>query len=376
MNSANQLVCSGCRSPINDDHYLCCCTCEKEEDKYYDLTCANVSLKDFKDSMTAHTKSKWRCVMCVSKTYTARSDGTPATPTSTHKDTGFVNTNRRGASMQCSPPVIPEQPELHEKFDRMLEELKGFRGEFLREAQVTRKQIADLNESFTKLLARVESCENRLDIVTSRMDVLEQRVSAGGGSGSAENIALRESVEELKSELNQRDQDLLMNDIEITCVPEHNNENLQHITINLARKIGVVLTDKDIVHTSRAGRIQNAAEEGAKQRPRPIIVTLARRALRDELLKAARVRRGATTENMDIPGPVCRFYVNERLTRINRLLFRRARELGDQHHWRFIWTRDGKIFARQHAGRDAPRHRIRVEKDLDRVFGSGTHSSP
>ncbi|KAJ2937626.1 hypothetical protein O0L34_g16893 [Tuta absoluta] len=204
------------------------------------------------------------------------------------------------------------------------------------------------------------------------MDNIELRLGAEGQSSNAENNTLLESVEELKAELNHRDQELLLNDIEITCVPEHNNKSLQHITINLARKIGVVLTDKDIVHTSRAGRVLNAVKEGSKQRPRPIVVTLARRALCDELLKAARVRRGATTENADIPGPACPFYVNERLTRVNRLLFRRARELGDQHHWRFIWTRDGKIFARQHPGRDAPRHRIRIEKDLDRVFGSGT----
>ncbi|KAI5634195.1 hypothetical protein NE865_13065 [Phthorimaea operculella] len=293
MNDANQLICSGCREPINDKLYLRCCACERDEDKYYDLSCANVSLKDFKDSMTVQTKSNWKCLLCVSKTYAARSDITPAKPiSSAQKDSGFVNTNRRGASLhKNSSPEITEQPDLRERFDRMLDELKEFRGEFRRETQVSRKQLADLNESFTKLLDRVESCENRLDILTSRLDSLEQRVNVEGGSGNAENIALLESVEELKSELNQRDQELLMNDIEITCVPEQSNESLQHIAINLARKIGVALTDKDIVHTSRAGRILNAVEEGSKQRPRPIVVTLARRALRDELLKAARVRR-------------------------------------------------------------------------------------
>ncbi|KAJ2943304.1 hypothetical protein O0L34_g12111 [Tuta absoluta] len=372
MNSANQLVCSGCRGPIKDNLYLRCCTCEREEDKYYDLTCANVPLKEFKDSMTVQSRSNWRCVLCVSKTYTAKSDNTPAKPTNTSND-NFVNTKRRGASINS--PEFSEQSELHDRFDRMLNELKDFRSEFQRETQASKKHLADLNVSFTKLLARVESCESRLDILTSRMDNLEQRVNTEGVSGNAENIALLESVEQLKSELNHRDQELLTNDIEITCVPEHNNESLQHIAINLARKIGVVLTDRDIVQTSRAGRILNAVEEGTRQRPRPIVVTLARRALRDELLKAARVRRGATTENADIPGPACRFYVNERLTRVNRLLFRRARELGDQHHWRFVWTRDGKIFARQNPGRDSPRHRIRVEKDLDRVFGSGPRSS-
>ncbi|KAJ2938155.1 hypothetical protein O0L34_g3736 [Tuta absoluta] len=281
MINANQLVCSGCKGPINDDLYLRCCTCEREDDRYYDLTCANVPLKIFKDSLSVESKLNWRCFQCVAKTYIPRSDKTPATPSGVSaKDAGFVNTNRRGASLHS--PEIPDSHDnsqidfqLQIKLDKMFDELKHFRGEFQREARDSKKQLAALNDSFSKLISRVESCESRIDMLTSRMDNIELRLGAEGQSSNAENNTLLESVEELKAELNHRDQELLLNDIEITCVPEHNNESLQHITINLARKIGVVLTDKDIVHTSRAGRVLNAVEEGSKQRPRPIVVTLA-----------------------------------------------------------------------------------------------------
>lgn len=97
---------------------------------------------------------------------------------------------------------------------------------------------------------------------------------------------------------------------------------------------------------------------------------LARRVLRDQLLKEARVRRGVTTEGVGLPGSPRRFYVNERLTRVNRMLFRKARECKENCGWRYAWTRDGKIYVRQRSGVSEPKHRIYNENDLMRVFGA------
>lgn len=107
----------------------------------------------------------------------------------------------------------------------------------------------------------------------------------------------------------------------------------------------------------------------ARLHPRPIVVRLTRRALRDELLRAARVRRGATTEGTGLPGIPRRFFINERLTKANRHLFRRTRELAEKHKWRYAWTKDGRIFVRQYQGADSSRHRIKNDQDLIRVFG-------
>lgn len=95
---------------------------------------------------------------------------------------------------------------------------------------------------------------------------------------------------------------------------------------------------------------------------------MARRALRDDLLRAARVRRGATTADMSLPGPARRFYVNERLTKTNRQLFNKTRAAAKNCKWKFVWTRDGRIYARKTEGQSGVR--IRTDLDITRIFGS------
>lgn len=119
----------------------------------------------------------------------------------------------------------------------------------------------------------------------------------------------------------------------------------------------------------RAGgvrRVDVREDVAAHPRPRPLVVRLARRSLRDQLLTAARVRRGATTADMGMVSGAKRFYVNERLTRHNRHLFYRARAEGARAQWKYVWTKGGSIYARKEHG--APRYRLRCEDDLKKYF--------
>ncbi|XP_064292508.1 uncharacterized protein LOC135309856 [Plodia interpunctella] len=231
------------------------------------------------------------------------------------------------------------------------------------------RQISLINENLAKLSLRMDDSDRRVEKLEARLQVLERQVAEKSEQNSHELIR---SVENLKMELNDRDQDILLNDIEISSVPELKGENLPHIVMTLANKLGVSLAAQDVMNVSRLGpSLETAAalsgSEVEPRRPRLILVRLARKAVRDELLQAARVRRGITTADTGLP--TRRFYVNERLTKLNRHLFRRTREATKQHNWRFAWTREGKIFVRQHHEPNSPRIRIRTDKDLIRVFG-------
>ncbi|XP_048001436.1 uncharacterized protein LOC125238207 [Leguminivora glycinivorella] len=239
---------------------------------------------------------------------------------------------------------------------------------FREEMRAMSLEIRALRTSLQSLSARIDGCDGRIDELCARVESLE---SGPQQSDSGVNKSLAETVSLLRLELNDRDQELLLNDIEISSVPETNGENAMHLVTTLGQKLGIELTEHDIVDATRVGRAPQLQEgvHGPAARPRPLVVRLARRVVRDRLLQAARVRRGVTTEGTGIPGRTCRFYVNERLTPHNRRLLYKARELKQQYSWRYVWTRDGKIFARQQAGMASPRYRIRTEADLDRVFG-------
>lgn len=368
--TSKTIKCGGCLKALEDKHFLRCCVCCQ----HYDLECAGVSEQRFRNTLTDAHRDAWKCVLCISKLPKTDNSNTPA------RSSGDFITIKRGASLMspseqqeesivAPAPSNPGEMPLNTGVEMtdtqmLIHEFRLFREEMV----ATRHQMRQLTDTMATLTARIDVCEDHIGSLSERVAALEGR--AGGETGTGSNDRLLLAIEQIKSELNDRDQELLDNDIEIACVPETKGESLPHIIMTLSTKLGVNLTEHDLVSASRVGRLMDMRDDSVPPRPRLIVVRFARRAVRDQLLRQARVRRGATTEGTGLTGPPRRFYLNERLTRVNRQLFRRARQLGQELNWRFVWTRDGKIYARQQQGANFPRHRLRAESDLARVFGS------
>ncbi|KAI5641606.1 hypothetical protein NE865_06120 [Phthorimaea operculella] len=345
---APKLICSGCTAAIEDRKYLRCCN---PDCKYptYDLLCANVSEVIF-SKMTALERNAWKCVLCVSKEPKMGNAEAPAR-SANHNVKDGVNLGRRGASMQSPPEQLDETGEMSE-IETLAMEFRQFMEEWRKEKYETHLQLQSIDTSIKDLLSRVETSERNIEVLNKRVEKLESRAQESTKMEGNES-SLFGTIEQLKAELNERDQEMLQNEIEISCIPEEKTESLPHIVMSLGNKLGIQLNENDIVSASRVGRMPADAPE-AGSRPRPIVVRLARRAVRDQFLQEARVRRGATTEGTGLPGNPRRFYINERLTRVNRNLFRKAREIGAHLNWRFIWTKDGRIFARQSSVPSSP----------------------
>ncbi|KAL0860160.1 hypothetical protein ABMA27_010467 [Loxostege sticticalis] len=212
------------------------------------------------------------------------------------------------------------------------------------ECKIWREEVADIRSIMNSMADRLEKLEKRVE------DIEQLRSSAVGVEGEA-NKALEVAVFQLKCELDERDQELLLNNVDIAGIPEEDNESVQHLVLACATKLGVPLDDRDIVSCRRVG----------------LQVRLARRSTRDQLIKAARVRRGLNTEGLGLRAPPRLIYLNERLTRTNRQIFNKAREIAKKLSWRFVWTREGQVFIRRDHG--APASRIRSCGELERVFG-------
>ncbi|KAL4711447.1 hypothetical protein ACJJTC_005571 [Scirpophaga incertulas] len=315
--------------------------------------------KRFSNTLTGEHRLKWKCEACKSKEPKTDNSNTPVR--TGHDD---KVTHRRGATVQSPPDAVDDDLTLQE-IRSLKEELLLFRQEMI----ATRQRVNEFNTNLTNLINRVENCELKTDQLCVRMDALEDTLK------NVHKSEKDRTIEILKAELNDRDQQLLLNDIEITGVLEQKEESLEHIVLALANKLSVKLDQQDIVSALRVGSVVRAESDVNSSRPRPIVVRLVRRAKRDELLKAARVRRGATTEGIGLQGSPRRFYLNERLTKINRFLFRQARQAKERLNWRYVWTRDGKIFARQHSMPDSPLYRLHTNDDLVRVFGQEAFGS-
>ncbi|KAL0840636.1 hypothetical protein ABMA28_015835 [Loxostege sticticalis] len=359
--------CASCKKTLPKSAFMRCSQCKAA----YDLECINLSSQRFYSFYKLDKKRRdaWICPECKNKT--AKSS-TPIRPVLSPDPN--CNITLRVKSVTPTD-AYSDDGTLHE--DELKEDVPDSEMKmFLEEMRAVRTEMSMFRSAISDLTSTIKSLNSRLDSLESRVDVLEASAGAGSGEPDRSMVSkLEETISQLKLDIEEREQEALANDIEIASFPETPNENSTHIMLTVAKKLGVELVEGDVVSAQRMGAQRvpgSTAGAGAAARPRPIAVRLARRSQRDALLQAARVRRRLTTEDIGLPGtpnPPRHFFVNERLTRHHRQLFQRTREVAKTLDWKYVWTRDGKIFARQENGK--ARHRVRAESDLPRVFGDG-----
>lgn len=367
--------CGACQKFVSatEGAIAACATCGKGFHK----ECVGVAKKSL-------IPSTWVCPGCKLKLPRNNQDNTPIKgPSTVMAPTSPVMAPTPSATVTTLPPQMqsPEskrEKELEEALQNDLEdltekslayELRAFRLEMTR----TREEMKALRQDLINLRSTVRVCETRLDKMeeTVRDIRVAQNASTGINPEVVETIrALEENVQRLNRDLNERDQELLSNEVELSCVPEEDGENPIHIVLACAAKLGVQIDVHDLVSCARVG----APRREAGARPRQLAVRLVRCDTRNALLRAARVRRHITTEGLGLkcqPRPI---YVNERLTRANRQLFYTAKQAAGRLQWKYVWTKDGRIYVRREAGTAG--HRIRSEADLERIFGPNNVRSP
>lgn len=248
-----------------------------------------------------------------------------------------------------------------------LAELRQLRQD-LSEMKIQNNEISLLRQEVIELREQISTLSDSLtDKHAQFLTKLEQ--------ADFEIATLKSSVTHLQQQLGAQEQHSLRNELEIIGVPECDTENLTHIVLTASQVIGIQLQETDFDDITRVGPKH---PKGSKlntsddRKPRPIRVKLLRRQKRDELLKAARGRRNLTSETI-VGGAPQKLYVNERLTRENRLLFREARLRATAYNFRYCWTRNGAIYVRENDNK--PSSRISSMDDLEQRVGPAAQAT-
>ncbi|KAI8434317.1 hypothetical protein MSG28_012398 [Choristoneura fumiferana] len=236
--------------------------------------------------------------------------------------------------------------EMKNEFESVLDRLKR---EFTDTTDFLNEELKSTQSDLNTLKKKIKDIESDNSRLNAELQTIKKHQICNSYDAETQNV-----ISQLQSDLNDKDQLALLNDLEINGVPEHRGESTVHIVQALAMKIGVTLEDRDVVSSERVGpwRADGAATD-TRPRSRPLVVRLARRTLRDELLQSARARRGLDSGNMTLPQhnpqPV---YVNERLTKMNRIILWKARQAKISADWTYVWTKEGRIYAKRTEGKD------------------------
>lgn len=330
------LMCAGCKNRITDKRYCKCTKC----DKHFHLLCVGLG---------GPATDSWICPDCRSKM--KKGGDNSSTPV---RQSENITVRKQKTSNPLETPQN-ENSSLCELTDQI---------------RLLRAEVSSMKSEFVVAVAALNRCESRLDALTNAMSAYETRLIAAENN-TAEVVELRREVDVLNDKLNSQAQSMLRNEIEVSGVTEAENENVHHTMLMMSSLVGIRLTDTDVDGIHRAG-----PRRGPGHSPRPIVVKFTRRALRDQFLKAAKIRK-LTTTDVDIKGESSNIYVNERLTRSNRLLFRDTRKQFKEAGYKFCWTSGGIIYVKKREGKGKGFEAlvIRSHADIDRILQGAESTS-
>lgn len=213
-----------------------------------------------------------------------------------------------------------------EQFNELKEQIK----EVQSSQSFINAQFEDLKDAVNNLELRVK----RVESVTPDLMVLTKRVE----------------------ELEQRSR---MNNIEVRGLPESPKENCILASCRIGDVLGIENPKMSVIAAHRVPSLN-------KNVPKPLIIRLDSNSAREKWLSAFRKNKSLTAHDIATSFPKSRVFLNEHLSPHNRKLLADTKKEAKLHGFKYVWTRDAKIFVRREDGGKISR--IRNEEDIKNIF--------
>lgn len=174
----------------------------------------------------------------------------------------------------------------------------------------------------------------------------------------AENNHLKQKIKNLEEKIETMEQYSRSNCVEIHGLPQQPNENVLDVVKQVGRALDMDVSDNMVDACHRLGKRLGGGG------PSGIIVKFVRRIDKEEFIRRRRVKRTLSTRHLNMADdrPI---FVNESLTPSRRRLLFQARTLQKEKAYKFLWTRNGKIFLRKEEGSHVKV--VLTEEDLSKL---------
>lgn len=333
--------CIACAKTLPDDNrFLCCSECSF----LYHLgnTCSGVAETTFV-SMGPRKRENWRCRTCRAKDgrATSVSDVDASQPDFANFSALFANMNAKLDQLLPLKEKVESLLPLTGKVDGLLV-MKSTIDELRVTVNELKESVEFNSAQYDTLLKKTTTNETGVKELRVEVSVLRTTIS--------ENAA---HIVQLQAELNETEQHSRLPNLEIHGMPVTPNENLMHNVADLAQQL-----ELSAFHPSQIITLHRL--HGQEGKTPPVLIKFVSAEVRGSWLNA-RGKLRALVLNKSVP----EIYFNENLTKFNRNLFWQARTRGKINHFKYVWVRNGKIFAKR--ADEATSVRIRYEQDLERI---------
>lgn len=164
-----------------------------------------------------------------------------------------------------------------------------------------------------------------------------------------ENLQLRNTVNSLEVRVRNVEQHSRRQNIEIDGVPETQGEDVSTILRDVAKSIGLEMKPEKVVAAHRVPTFN-------KKRAPPIIVRFATYEARDVWIAAFKNVRPLTANKINPNfSSSHKVFINEHLSPENKQLLSKTKEVAKAKQYKYVWSREGKIFVRKVDGEKCKR---------------------
>lgn len=212
-----------------------------------------------------------------------------------------------------------------------------------------------IKEEFLSLRSSVEFTSTQYDDINKKLSSFSYDVKKME-SMEAELSEVKNQCRALQTILNINDQrDRLLN-LEFVGIPETKEEDLQDLTMKIAKAANVTINSYDVIQANRVSpRVK------MQGRPRTVVVKFRSRLIKDNILSGARKNR-ITTKSIEMSGNPVPVFVNEHLTPYNKTLLKKLKTAAKDKGIQYIWTKNGRIYSRKN--NLSPAVQIQTEEDI------------
>lgn len=229
-----------------------------------------------------------------------------------------------------------------------------------------RQEMRDMRSAIEKELRKeFKDMKQSIDFFSTQFDAMATRCSAiekENASLKKENTALITKCRELghqvaglEERVTTQEQYSRNKNVEIKGVPFVKNENLSAVLGKLGSLVGESVCDSDVDVCHRVSRQDGGCPN--------VVVQFRSRTKRDGFIEKARKKRISATDlgHSDDTS----IFINEHLCPTLKKLLGQAVARKKERQWKYVWTREGKVFARK--SDNSRVLRISVVQDLEKM---------
>ncbi|KAF6214146.1 hypothetical protein GE061_008885 [Apolygus lucorum] len=303
---------------------MTCQTCASE----FHLECVKITKEEFK--FIRESKKPWYCQTCVRARRASLNDDSPIPARSSSTDSGKAKVQRDNPE--------PTMQKMMDAINSLREEVKVSNDAYIRKLDAHTKEIKDISAHLNQYSDLIQQNTEAINGLRTELMLLNNGVQ----DLRDRNKALERKVSTLQSIVEDMDQSALTNAVEISGIPVDQQKSVIELVELVGRAVNFEINKRMINNCFRRQGPVTASNPGL------MFVSFISKLDKDAFMSAARRTANLTSRQLGfIDGEEIRIYINHSMTYAKRKLLNMVKTYKRENNYKFVWTRNGKIFIRK-----------------------------